>query len=121
MGLRTPQQYIESVRDDRSVYYRGEKVADVTTHPVIKKAVHHAALDFEMAEMAQYQDLAVVKEGADEYSRYFKIPKSTDDLLKRSELIEAATALGKTVFFAVDKKRVLFFRLDTAVSLKTRV
>ena len=42
MGLRTPQQYIESLQDDRAVYYRGEKVADVTKHPVIKKAVHHA-------------------------------------------------------------------------------
>ena len=101
MGLRTPQQYIESVRDDRTVYYRGEKVADVTTHPVIKKAVHHAALDFEMAENPDYHDLAVVKEGADEYSRYFKIPTSNDDLLKRSELIEAATALGKTLVVLV--------------------
>ena len=101
MGLRTPQQYIESVRDDRTVFYRGEKVADVTTHPVIKKAVHHAALDFEMAEDPRYKDLAVVKEGADEYSRYFKIPASTDDLLKRSQLIEAATAEGKTLVVLV--------------------
>ncbi|MGE3075753.1 MAG: 4-hydroxyphenylacetate 3-hydroxylase N-terminal domain-containing protein [Dehalococcoidia bacterium] len=101
MGLRTPQQYIESVRDDRTVYYRGEKVADVTVHPVIKKAVHHAALDFEMAENPEYHDLAVVKEGVDEYSRYFKIPASNDDLLKRSQLIEAATALGKTLVVLV--------------------
>ncbi|MEO8538442.1 MAG: 4-hydroxyphenylacetate 3-hydroxylase N-terminal domain-containing protein [bacterium] len=101
MGLRTPQQYIDSVRDDRTVFYRGEKVADVTTHPVIKKAVHHAALDFEMAENPEYRDLAVVKEGADEYSRYFKIPASNDDLLKRSQLIEAATALGKTLVVLV--------------------
>lgn len=101
MGLRTPQQYIESVRDDRTVFYRGERVADVTTHPVIKKAVHHAALDFEMAEDPRYKDLAVVNEGAGEYSRYFKIPASTDDLLKRSQLIEAATAEGKTLVVLV--------------------
>ena len=101
MGLRTPQQYIESIRDDRTVYYRGEKVADVTTHPVIKKAVHHASLDFEMAEMVEYSELAVVKDGTEAYSRYFKIPRSTDDLLKRSELIEAATALGKTLVVLV--------------------
>lgn len=101
MGLRTPQQYIESVRDDRTVYYRGERVADVTTHPVIKKAVHHAALDFEMAEDPQYRDLSIVEEAGDTYSRYFKIPTSTDDLLKRSQLIEAATALGKTLVVLV--------------------
>ena len=60
MGLRTPQQYIESIRDDRTVYYRGERVADVTTHSVISKAVHHAALDFEMAENPEYGNLAIV-------------------------------------------------------------
>jgi aromatic ring hydroxylase len=101
MGLRTPQQYIDSVRDDRLVYYRGARVADVTTHPTIGKAVHHAALDFEMAENPEFRDLAVVNEGGDEYSRYFKIPSSTDDLLKRSQLIEAATALGKTLVVLV--------------------
>lgn len=101
MGLRTPQQYIDSIRDDRTVFYRGERVADVTAHPVIKKAVHHAALDFEMAENPDYKDLAVVNEGGDRYSRYFKIPASTDDLMKRSQLIEAATALGKTLVVLV--------------------
>lgn len=101
MGLRTPQQYVDSLKDNRTVYYRGEQVPDVTSHPVIKKAVHHASLDFEMAEDPAYRDLAIVTEGGDTYSRYFKIPASNDDLLKRSQLIEAATALGKTLVVLV--------------------
>lgn len=101
MGLRTPQQYVDSLKDNRTVFYRGEQVTDVTSHPVIKKAVHHACIDFEMAEDPAYRDLAVVTEGGDQYSRYFKIPASTDDLLKRSQLIEAATALGKTLVVLV--------------------
>ncbi len=101
MGLRTPQQYIDSLKDGRAVYYRGEKVADVTTHAVIKKAVHHAALDYEMAEDPATRDLAVVTGEGEPYSRYFKIPASTDDLLKRSQLIEAATAAGKTLVVLV--------------------
>jgi aromatic ring hydroxylase len=101
MGLRTPQQYVDSLKDNRTVYYRGERVPDVTVHPVIKKAVHHACLDFEMAEDPAYRDLAVVNEGGDQYSRYYKIPASNDDLLKRSQLIEAATALGKTLVVLV--------------------
>ena len=101
MGLRTPQQYIDSIRDDRAVWYRGEKVADVTTHPVIKKAVHHAALDYEMAEDPATRELSVVHEDGDIYSRYYKIPRSTDDLLKLSQLIEAATAAGKTLVVLV--------------------
>jgi aromatic ring hydroxylase len=97
MGLRTPQQYVESLKDNRIVYYRGERVPDVTTHSVIAKAVKHASVDFEMAELAEHRDLAVVSEDGDVYSRYFKIPRDTDDLLLRSRLIEAATAKGKTL------------------------
>lgn len=97
MGLRTPKQYRESLRDGRTVYYRGERVPDVTTHEVIKIAVDHAAIDFELAEKAEHRELTVVSEEGDEYSRYYKLPRSSDDLLKRSALIELATAEGKTL------------------------
>jgi aromatic ring hydroxylase len=101
MGLRTPQQYIDSLKDGRTVFYRGQRVPDVTTHPVIKKAVHHACVDYEMAEDPAVRDLAVVSENGDEYSRYYKIPAGTDDLLKRAKLIEEATARGKTLVILV--------------------
>jgi 4-hydroxybutyryl-CoA dehydratase / vinylacetyl-CoA-Delta-isomerase len=97
MGLRTPEQYKASLRDGRAVFFRGDKVADVTTHPVIGIAVEHAALDYRMAEDLQYRELAVVKEGADEYSRYYHLPRNGDDLLKRSALITAATREGATL------------------------
>lgn len=97
MGLRTPQQYIDSLKDDRTVYYRGEKVADVTAHKVIAKGVKHACIDYEMAEDPAYRDLAVVTEDGDSYSRYYKLPANVEDLLKRSQLIEASTGLGKTL------------------------
>ena len=63
MGLRTPEQYKQAMRDGRAVYFRGEKVADVTTHPVIGIAVEHACIDYQMAEDPKYRDLAVIKEG----------------------------------------------------------
>jgi aromatic ring hydroxylase len=50
MGLRTPEQYKESLRDGRAVYLRGEKVADVTKDPVIGIAVEHACIDYRMTE-----------------------------------------------------------------------
>jgi len=97
MGLRTAEQYKASLRDGRAVFFRGDKVADVTAHPVIGIAVEHAALDYRMAEDPQYRELAVVKEGADEYSRYYHLPRNGDDLLKRSALIAAATREGATL------------------------
>ena len=97
MGLKTPEQYKSSLRDGRTVFYRGEKVPDVTAHPVIGLAVNHAALDYKMAEDPKYRDLAVVKDGGSEYSRYYLIPRNADDLRKRSELIAAATREGETL------------------------
>ena len=97
MGLRTAEQYKSSLRDGRAVFFRGERVADVTAHPVIGIAVEHAALDYRMAHDPKYRELAVVKEGADEYSRYYHVPQNGDDLLKRSRLIAAATREGATL------------------------
>ena len=97
MGLRTPEQYKQALRDGRAVYFRGEKVADVTKHPVIGIAVEHACIDYQMTEDPKYRDLAVIKEGGREYSRYFHLPRNGSDLLKRSELIAASTREGATL------------------------
>ena len=99
MGLRTPQEYQASLQDDRVIYYKGEQVKDVTTHPTLRVAVDHASIDYRMAEDPRYRDLAVVEDpdtGA-LISRYYALPRNHEDLLKRSQLIETATALGRTL------------------------
>lgn len=97
MPLRTVQQYVESLRDNRTVYFRGERVPDVTKHPVIGVAVSHASIDYELADDPAHRDLAVVSGEDGDYSRYYQLPRSSDDLLKRSALIERATAAGGTL------------------------
>ena len=97
MPLMTPTEYVESLKDDREVWYRGERVEDVTRHPVIGKAVRHATIDYAMAEDEAHRDLAVVEDEGPPYSRYYKIPRSSEDLLSRSRLIETATAEGDTL------------------------
>jgi aromatic ring hydroxylase len=48
-----------------------------------------------MAEDPKWRDLATVKddETGELISRYYQLPRSSDDLLKRSVLIERATRL----------------------------
>ena len=92
--LRSEAEYRQSLRDGRRVYYRGERVLDVTEHAVFRHAVEHAALDYRFAEHPKYRDLAVAAQG---YSRYFQVPRSGEDLLARSALIEATTRAGKTL------------------------
>jgi 4-hydroxybutyryl-CoA dehydratase/vinylacetyl-CoA-Delta-isomerase len=95
--LRSPDEYKASLRDGRTVFFRGRRVDDVTAHPVIGIAVNHACIDYAMAEEQEFRDLAVVDSPSGLYSRYFKLPANADDLLKRSALIEQATALGRTL------------------------
>jgi len=92
----TVEEYKQSIRDDRVVYLRGERVKDVTVDPMLKVCVDLAAVDYEMAEMPEYRDLAVVAhpETGEPISRYYYTPKNADDLLKRHELMVAATRLG---------------------------
>jgi len=99
MGLRTPEQYLASLHDGREVYYRGELVKDVTTHPIIGVAVAHAAIDYHMAEDSRYRDLAVVTdaETGERFSRYYQIPRTPEDLVLRSRLIAASTREGATL------------------------
>jgi 4-hydroxybutyryl-CoA dehydratase / vinylacetyl-CoA-Delta-isomerase len=97
LGLRTADQYRASLRDGRRVYFRGEAVPDVTAHPVIRKAIDHAAIDYEMAHDPAWKELALVDGPDGPYSRYFHIPASADDLLQRSRLIAESTRLGRTV------------------------
>ncbi len=96
MGLRTVEQYKASLRDGRNVYYKGEKIADVTAHPDLRVCVDTMALDYEMHEHPEYRDLAVVRdeELGEDISRYYSIPKNADDLVKQFDLIVASTRLG---------------------------
>ncbi len=93
MPRRTPQQYLDSLHDGRRVFYRGRRIEDVTGHPVMGVAARHAAIDYQMAEDAAYGDLAVV----DGLSRYYAPPRTAEDLLARSRLIETQTRLGGTL------------------------
>ncbi len=101
MPLKTPQEYVASLQDGREVWFRGARVEDVTTHPVMRIATDHAAIDYHMAEDPAYRDLAVIHEDGREFSRFYKIPRDANDLLKRSQLIEAGTTEGDTLVILI--------------------
>ncbi len=101
MGLRTPQQFLAGLQDGREVYYQGKKVASVTEHPELGVAARHASIDFRLAEQPEYKDLAVFTEGGEEFSAYYRVPKSAQDLSARSKLIEAGTTEGATLVLLI--------------------
>jgi aromatic ring hydroxylase len=103
MTLKTIDEHRKGLCDGREVYYRGERVDDVTTHPVLGIGMRHAAIDYRLAEDPAHQDLATYTDPdtGETYSHYYKIPTSAEDLLKRRELIAAGTREGKGVVLLI--------------------
>ena len=96
MPLRSPEQYLDSMRDGRIVYLNGKRIPDITEDPVLGVGVRHAALDFELAENPENSDICLGKSEAtgNVISRYFQIPRSPEDLIARNRLIEFGTRMG---------------------------
>jgi len=96
MSLISPQEYKDSLNDGRVVYYKGEKVENVATHPDLGVCADLAAIDYEMAEDPKYRDMAVVTdpETGEDISRYYYKPQNAEDLLKAHELIVTSSTLG---------------------------
>lgn len=96
MALMTSKEFLESLNDGRIVYYKGEKIENVAEHPDLGVCARTMAIDFDLAENAEYLDLATVEDPELGYriSRYYYKPKNEQDLLKAHDLIVTSTALG---------------------------
>jgi aromatic ring hydroxylase len=101
MGLRTAEQFLKGLRDGREVYYRGQRVMDVTEHPELGIAARHAFVDFVLAEHPDTRDLAIRHEENEAYSTYYHIPRCAQDLRDRCKLIETGTAQGGTLVLLI--------------------
>ena len=106
MALRTPDEYRESLRDGRRVYILGEKVEDVTAHPLLKIAVETVAQDFVLTESEDpdVRNLFVAEdeETGEPISRFFKTPKTIEDLENRSRMIGESIRLTGGLPFGKD-------------------
>jgi aromatic ring hydroxylase len=97
MALRTAEQYLETLRDGRTVYYRGERVADVTSHPWLGVGARHCAIDYAMANDPHHRDLVRYEENGKTLNRFYKLPVSPEDLLRRREMIAEGTRAGRAI------------------------
>lgn len=78
--LRTGDQYRESIRDGREVYINGEKVKDVTTHPMLKPIVDVRARIYDMAHDEKTKDIMTYKEAdGEECAIGLKLPRTEQD------------------------------------------
>jgi aromatic ring hydroxylase len=117
MSLRTADEYCESLRDERVLWYRGARVPDVTTDPELAIAVEHNSVDFVVSHAPEHRDLAVTVDPTtgEEYSTHYRIPRSTDDLLDRMRLVELGSSLGGGLLSVKDVGSDALFGLQTVL------
>jgi 4-hydroxybutyryl-CoA dehydratase/vinylacetyl-CoA-Delta-isomerase len=104
MGLRTADEYRESLRDGRALWYRGKRVDDIVTEPDLRIAIDNACVDFEMTHDDAHRTLAVTRDEAtgEEHHALYAIPRTADDLIRRSRLIEIGSLLCGTILSVKD-------------------
>jgi 4-hydroxyphenylacetate 3-monooxygenase len=80
MALRTGEDYRESIRDGRAVWVNGERVKDVTTHPMFKPLVDIRARIYDMAhEQGSVDVMSYVAENGERNNIGYKLPFTQED------------------------------------------
>lgn len=77
--IRTGAQYRDSIRDGREVYINGERVKDVTTHPMFKPLVDIRARIYDMQHEAQFRHIMSYDHDGETSSVGNKLPHTQQD------------------------------------------
>ncbi|BFH73089.1 4-hydroxyphenylacetate 3-hydroxylase N-terminal domain-containing protein [Sulfurisphaera javensis] len=90
--MRSKEDYLKSLNDGRKIMYRGKYVTDILQHPVLRIAALHASKIYDFPNRL-YDDPKYGK-----ISKYFKIPRNSQDLIDRHKLIYDSTIFCNGIF-----------------------
>src|SRR5437879_5488951 len=94
MGLKTPQHYIESLRDGRVTYWDGERIDDITKHPKFRVPIDVASRDYDQRDPRRRDVMTYETEDGQRAHRVFQIPRSEIDLAKRVDMMHEMSIVG---------------------------
>jgi 4-hydroxyphenylacetate 3-monooxygenase len=86
----TGEEYIESLRDGRTIYFHGDKVADVTTHPAFRNSVRSVARLYDALHDPELQPTLTAETDTGSGGlthKFFRVPYSADDLVGARDAI----------------------------------
>ncbi len=89
MAMKTPQEYIKSLRQlNLVVYMFGKKLDNVVDDPIIKPSLNAVAMTYSMAMDPEYEDIITATSHitGKKINRFTHIHQSTDDLIKKSKM-----------------------------------
>jgi 4-hydroxyphenylacetate 3-monooxygenase len=77
--IRTGEQYRDSIRDGREVWMNGERVKDVTRHPMFKPVVDIRARIYDMQHEAKSRSVMTYEENGERFAIGNKLPRAQQD------------------------------------------
>jgi 4-hydroxybutyryl-CoA dehydratase/vinylacetyl-CoA-Delta-isomerase len=92
MPIKTKDDYVKSLKEQgHTVYYNGERVQDITTHPAFIPHINAAAKTYEMAFAPEFEDLATAVSHltGERINRFTHIHQTVEDLIKKVQLLRA--------------------------------
>lgn len=83
-GAMDGATYLESLRDSREVWYRGERIGDVTTHPALSGVCRSLARLYDLQHAPGSRDVMTRDAGdSSRVSVSYLLPTTGEDLLRR--------------------------------------
>ncbi|RJQ63276.1 MAG: 4-hydroxybutyryl-CoA dehydratase [Desulfobacteraceae bacterium] len=101
MKLKNGQQYMDSLKSlSPVIYYRGERIRDVVSHPATAPHVRAAAMTYALAADKKYKELATAASHLTgrTISRFTHVHQSVEDLIKKIKLLRALGQKTGTCF-----------------------
>ena len=88
--IRSGGEYVRGLRDGRTVLFNGERVADVTTHPVFAPGVRTVAQLYDLAHDPTNRDIMTYPSPRDgrPINKCWLVPRTREDLVARRRAIK---------------------------------
>ena len=93
--MRTGKEYVEGLRDNRTVYVYGEAVQDLPSHPAFAGVVETAASLYDMSADPASDMTYTAPETGNAANKAFMIPRSREDLAARRAAIDKWAGVSK--------------------------
>jgi 4-hydroxyphenylacetate 3-monooxygenase len=106
--IRTGQEYLDSLRCGRDIWVDGERVKDVTTHPMFAPIVGVRARIYDMQHEAATQDVMtyVDEETGERHAVANKLPKTQQDWADKRNAVDAVLDEARGVVTRVGDETV---------------
>src|SRR5215216_399450 len=88
--IRTGDEYRESIRDGREVWVNGQRVIDVTTHPMFKPVVDIRARIYDMAHEVAIRDImtTIDPNSGERFAIGLQLPRTREDWQAKRRAVE---------------------------------